>query len=114
MALITLKKLLDHAAEHSYRPLTLNVNNIEQVTAVMQADEKPNEMVRKIIVEKKTTHAKHVKIIYGGGMAPDNAEAMLLMENIDGGLVGRCSIYPSTFIKICEIADRFKCGDIAE
>ena len=95
MALITLKKLLDHAAEHSYRPLTLNVNNIEQVTAVMQADEKPNEMVRKIIVEKKTTHAKHVKIIYGG-------------------LVGCCSIDPSAFTKICEIADRFKCGDMAE
>ena len=47
-------------------------------------------------------------------MTPDNAEVILLMENSDGGLVGRCSIDPSAFTKICEIADRFKCGDMAK
>jgi len=47
-------------------------------------------------------------------MTPDNAKAMLLMENIDGGLVGRCSTDPSAFTKIYEIVDRFKCGDMAE
>ena len=37
MGLITLRQLLDHAAEHQYGLPAFNVNNLEQVQAVMQA-----------------------------------------------------------------------------
>ncbi|RLJ15854.1 fructose-bisphosphate aldolase class II [bacterium endosymbiont of Escarpia laminata] len=37
MALISLRQLLDHAAEHSYGLPAFNVNNMEQVHAIMQA-----------------------------------------------------------------------------
>lgn len=37
MPLISLRQLLDHAAEHSYGVPAFNVNNLEQVQAVMQA-----------------------------------------------------------------------------
>jgi fructose-bisphosphate aldolase class II len=37
MALITLRQLLDHAAEHSYGVPAFNINNMEQVQAIMQA-----------------------------------------------------------------------------
>jgi fructose-bisphosphate aldolase class II len=37
MALISLKQLLDHAAEHSYGVPAFNVNNMEQIHAIMQA-----------------------------------------------------------------------------
>ena len=37
MALITLRQLLDHAAENSYGLPAFNVNNMEQVQAIMQA-----------------------------------------------------------------------------
>jgi len=37
MALITLRQLLDHAAEHSYGMPAFNVNNMEQIHAIMQA-----------------------------------------------------------------------------
>eukprot|EP01034_Spumella_vulgaris_P012533 gene12533-15956_t len=39
MALISLRQLLDHAAEHSYGLPAFNVNNMEQVQAIMQAAE---------------------------------------------------------------------------
>ncbi|OEE62190.1 fructose-1,6-bisphosphate aldolase [Enterovibrio norvegicus FF-454] len=39
MALISLRQLLDHAAEHSYGVPAFNVNNMEQVHAIMQAAE---------------------------------------------------------------------------
>ena len=39
MALISLKQLLDHAAEHSYGLPAFNVNNMEQIHAIMQAAE---------------------------------------------------------------------------
>jgi fructose-bisphosphate aldolase, class II len=37
MALISLRQLLDHAAEHRYGVPAFNVNNLEQIQAIMQA-----------------------------------------------------------------------------
>ena len=37
MALITLRQLLDHAAEHDYAVPAFNINNLEQVRAIMEA-----------------------------------------------------------------------------
>jgi len=45
LALITLKQLLDHAAENGYGLPAFNVNNMEQIKAVMQAAEKVNSAV---------------------------------------------------------------------
>jgi fructose-bisphosphate aldolase class II len=39
MALISLRQLLDHAAEHGYGVPAFNVNNVEQVRAIMDAAE---------------------------------------------------------------------------
>ena len=36
MALITLRQLLDHAAEHGYGVPAFNVNNLEQMRAIME------------------------------------------------------------------------------
>jgi fructose-bisphosphate aldolase class II len=45
MALVSLRQLLDHAAENSYGIAAFNVNNMEQVHAVMQAAEQTNSPV---------------------------------------------------------------------
>jgi fructose-bisphosphate aldolase, class II len=37
MALVTLRQLLDHAAEHNYGVPAFNVNNLEQMRAIMEA-----------------------------------------------------------------------------
>ncbi|WP_442499743.1 class II fructose-bisphosphate aldolase [Methylococcus capsulatus] len=37
MALISLRQLLDHAAEHGYGLPAFNVNNMEQIKAIMEA-----------------------------------------------------------------------------
>ncbi len=37
MALVSLRQLLDHAAEHKYGVPAFNVNNLEQILAIMQA-----------------------------------------------------------------------------
>src|SRR5579884_3850320 len=39
MPLVTLRQLLDHAAEHGYGVPAFNVNNMEQVLAIMSAAE---------------------------------------------------------------------------
>ena len=37
MALVSMRQLLDHAAENAYGLPAFNVNNLEQVTAIMEA-----------------------------------------------------------------------------
>jgi fructose-bisphosphate aldolase, class II len=45
MALISLRQLLDHAAEHSYGVPAFNVNNLEQIQAIMEAAEETRSPV---------------------------------------------------------------------
>jgi fructose-bisphosphate aldolase class II len=45
MALVTLRQLLDHAAEHGYGVPAFNVNNLEQMRAIMEAASKTNSPV---------------------------------------------------------------------
>lgn len=45
MALITMRQLLDHAAEFGYGVPAFNVNNLEQIRAIMEAADKTNSPV---------------------------------------------------------------------
>ncbi|OOS07725.1 fructose-bisphosphate aldolase [Moraxella cuniculi DSM 21768] len=45
MALVSLRQLLDHAAEHGYGLPAFNVNNLEQMRAIMMAADKTNSPV---------------------------------------------------------------------
>ena len=40
MALISMRQMLDHAAEHGYGVPAFNVNNLEQMRAIMEAADK--------------------------------------------------------------------------
>lgn len=44
--------------------------------------------------------AKQLRILYGGSVKPENANALLSQEEIDGALVGGASLKPDTFAKI--------------
>ncbi len=87
MALITLKILLDYAAEEMH------------------------QMTIKLISEKNSNYVKQVKIIRGSTLTTENSDALFSRENIDVGLVGRCSIDPKSFIKLCHVADQLNCGE---
>ena len=45
MALITLRQMLDHAAEYGYGVPAFNVNNLEQMRAIMMAADKTDSPV---------------------------------------------------------------------
>ena len=48
--------------------------------------------------------ARAVSILYGGSMNAKNAEELLSMPDIDGGLIGGASLKPVDFSKIIEIS----------
>ncbi|WP_077033118.1 class II fructose-bisphosphate aldolase [Pelomonas sp. KK5] len=45
MTMISLRRMLDHAAEHRYGVPAFNINNLEQIQAIMQAAEKTDAPV---------------------------------------------------------------------
>ncbi len=49
--------------------------------------------------------ADKVQILYGGSMNPGNAEQLLAMPDIDGGLIGGASLKPEDFLAIGKAAN---------
>ena len=45
MPMISMRQLLDHAAEHDYGVPAFNVNNVEQMHAIMEAVENTDNSV---------------------------------------------------------------------
>ena len=56
MALVSLRQLLDHASEHSYGIPAFNVNNLEQMRAIMEAAE---ELQAPVIVQASAGARKY-------------------------------------------------------
>jgi fructose-bisphosphate aldolase, class II len=56
MALVSMRQLLDHAAENSYGLPAFNVNNLEQVTAIMEA---ANELDSPVIMQASAGARKY-------------------------------------------------------
>lgn len=50
--------------------------------------------------------AAKIQILYGGSMNPGNAEELLSMEDVDGGLIGGASLKPDSFSEIVHFAGK--------
>jgi triosephosphate isomerase (TIM) len=50
--------------------------------------------------------SNQLKILYGGSVNPQNALQLCLVENIDGGLIGKCSLNAQEFENICLAAEQ--------
>lgn len=68
-----------------------------------QAGEAHN-YIRKFLVNKYGNVGNEIFLLYGGSMKPENAESLLNLENINGGLIGGASLDADKFNKIVEIA----------
>ena len=63
-----------------------------------------HEFIRGRIAALDKLAAASLKIIYGGSVNPQNAVQLFAMQDIDGGLVGRCSLNAQQFEGICSAA----------
>ena len=48
--------------------------------------------------------ASDIRILYGGSMKPDNAGDLLMIANVDGGLIGGASLSADSFLAIAGAA----------
>ena len=61
--------------------------------------------IRNKIANLNADAANHLKILYGGSVNPQNAVQLFVVDNIDGGLIGKCSLNAQEFAAICHAAE---------
>jgi triosephosphate isomerase len=61
--------------------------------------------LRDLIAEiKNSDFASRISLLYGGSVAPDNAEGYMSQEDVDGALVGGASKTPESFVETLKAA----------
>ncbi len=68
--------------------------------------EEVHAMLREQMMRKNPDAIKCVRILYGGSMKPGNAEELLQMPDIDGGLIGGAALKASDFLAIARQASK--------
>lgn len=71
------------------------------IPATPEQAQEVHQFIRKRIARCDETIAKNVRILYGGSLHPNNAHDLFAMPDINGGLVGRCSLDAQAFVDIC-------------
>lgn len=80
-------------------------------TATPEQAQAMHVFIRNAIAELDAGVASRVRIIYGGSVNPSNAAQLFVMPDIDGGLIGRCSLNADDFIEICRAASEVGSGN---
>jgi triosephosphate isomerase len=81
-------------------------------TATPQQAQEVCNYIRKIIRETHGARiARGTSVLYGGSMNAANALELLLMPDVDGGLIGGASLKPSELAKIIRAVDIAAPGD---
>ena len=73
--------------------ITASTDQAQQVHAVLRAQ-----------LKAATSHADHIRLLYGGSMNAGNARELLAQPDIDGGLVGGASLKAQDFLSIIAAA----------
>lgn len=70
-------------------------------TATPEMAQEVHAFIRKVLADKfGDATAQKVRILYGGSMKPDNADALLSQPDIDGGLIGGASLVAKDFLAL--------------
>lgn len=64
-----------------------------------------HQFIRDRIANHDADAANRLKILYGGSVNPQNAVQLFVMQDINGGLIGRCSLNALEFEGICRAAN---------
>lgn len=72
--------------------------------ATPEQAQKMHGFMRNLVAERNQAFASQARILYGGSVNPGNAAEIFAMPDIDGGLIGRCSLDADAFRLICQAA----------
>ena len=74
-------------------------------TATPDQAQEVHQHIRRLLAEMfGESAANKTRILYGGSVNANNADALFAQPDIDGGLIGGASLVAEDFIKICHLA----------
>jgi triosephosphate isomerase (TIM) len=73
------------------------------LTATPEQAQAIHVFIRQLLAEKDEKIAQQTPILYGGSMNAENAQALLAMADINGGLIGGASLKAEEFTTICTL-----------
>ena len=76
------------------------------LTATSEQAQDACGFVRALVEGFDKAAGQAVRILYGGSLKPENAEELLALPDIDGGLIGGASLDPKDFAAIVQTAAR--------
>ncbi|APC96629.1 triose-phosphate isomerase [Francisella frigiditurris] len=74
------------------------------VVATLDQVQETHSFVRSLVAKVDAEIAKNIKIVYGGSLKASNAEEILKLPDVDGGLIGGASLVGEEFNKIIKYA----------
>jgi len=92
-----------HTAVIAYEPVWAIGTGL---TATPEQAQEVHAYIRQLFVQNSIDLGNTIRILYGGSMKPDNAAALLAMQDIDGGLIGGASLKADSFLAICAAASQ--------
>jgi len=75
-------------------------------TATAEQAQEASSFVRALVRDRVPSAADTVRVLYGGSVKPDNADALLGLPDVDGALVGGASIDAASFMAVVRSARR--------
>jgi triosephosphate isomerase len=72
------------------------------VSATPEDANNSHKFIRELINDLSHGRADNTRILYGGSVKPENAEALINEEFVDGFLIGTASLQPESFLSVLE------------
>ena len=74
-------------------------------TATPEMAQEVHKFIRDMLSALNGDISNNLRLLYGGSMNAANAEALIGMADIDGGLIGGASLQAESFLAICKAAN---------
>ncbi len=65
-----------------------------------------HRFIRSRVAGRSAAAAAQLRILYGGSVKPENIQALMAEEDVDGGLVGGASLSADSFVRIVQLGSK--------
>jgi len=77
------------------------------ISATREQVVEAHNFLRQLLIDKFGENANSVYILYGGSLSEKNADEILSIENVNGGLIGGASLKGDSFCSIIQTAEKY-------
>lgn len=100
-----LRAVFEHQGAQAFRSAVIAYEPVWAIgtgrTATPEQAQEAHAYIRNRVAEYDAGAAAGLRILYGGSVKPDNAQALFAQPDVDGGLIGGASLQAKDFLAIC-------------